>query len=42
MLVRVKNQLQELKLSANLMSNVIVTGGNTITPYFNTLVRNCF
>ena len=29
-------------MNPGLMNNVMVTGGNTITPYFNTLVKNSF
>lgn len=39
MLLNVKNQLDSMKLPITLMNNVMVTGGNTITPYFNTLVQ---
>jgi len=38
MLLKVLNCLTELKSEKNLMKNVMVTGGNTITPYFNNLV----
>lgn len=37
-MLRVLNCLGESKPFKSLMKNVIVTGGNTITPYFNNLV----
>lgn len=38
MLLRVLNCVSESKPQKHLMKNVMVTGGNTIIPYFNNLV----
>jgi hypothetical protein len=38
MLLQVSKQLAEMNLPNTLMKNTIVTGGNTITPFFKELV----
>ena len=42
MLLKTVNTLNNMKLPTSLMKNVLVTGGNTITPYFNNLVSQEF